>query len=166
MPPRGSAEVPRVIVGVSRPRKPVVRHVVPFFAGDLTRFATNAYCGIGEETDFDIFLYVIMPVLVCAVRSFANHGCAGAMENGGLTANAFIFVSFNPAVLHFSSCFAFVRVPASASACSERRFFRMNSVLARIFIQEFNERGAARQRPRHDVTGASLGLHDRYVGLP
>src|SRR5882724_4137114 len=65
--------MPGVIVGISRPGKAVIRHFVPFFAGDLARFATDAYSRIGEETDFDVFLHVIVPPLVRAVSSFADH---------------------------------------------------------------------------------------------
>ena len=57
MTPGGSAEVSGVIVGVSSPAKPVVRHLVPFLAGDFAGFATNADRGIGEKADLDTFLY-------------------------------------------------------------------------------------------------------------
>ena len=65
--------MPGVVVGISRPRKAVIRHLVPFFARDLARFATNAYSRIGEEADFDVFLHVIVSPLVRAVSAFADH---------------------------------------------------------------------------------------------
>src|SRR4029077_1097079 len=73
VPPGGSAEMPGVVIGISRPNEAVIRHFVPFFARDLARFATNAYRGIGEETDFDVFLHVIVPTLVRTVCAFADH---------------------------------------------------------------------------------------------
>jgi hypothetical protein len=65
--------MPGVVVGISRPRKAVIRHFVPFSARDLARFATNAYSRIREEADFDVFLHVIVPTLIRAVRAFADH---------------------------------------------------------------------------------------------
>jgi hypothetical protein len=73
VPPCGSAEMPGVVVGISRPRKAVIRHFVPFFARHLARFATNAYSRIREEADFDVFLHVIVPTLIRAVCAFTNH---------------------------------------------------------------------------------------------
>ena len=70
--------MPGVVIGISQPRKAVIRHFVPFFACDLAGFATNAHTRIGEETDFDIFLHVVVPTLVCALCSFANHKVARA----------------------------------------------------------------------------------------
>ena len=62
-----------VIVRISGPNKAVVRHVVPFLARDLTCFAADANCRIGEETDLHIFLHVIVPALVRALCPFADH---------------------------------------------------------------------------------------------
>ena len=59
--------------GISRPGKAVIRHFVPFFARDLASFAADANGRIGEETNFDVFLYVIVPTLVRAVCAFADH---------------------------------------------------------------------------------------------
>ena len=70
--------MPGVVIGISQPRKAVIRHFVPFFACDLAGFATNAHTRIGEETDFDIFLHVVVLTLVCALCSFANHKVARA----------------------------------------------------------------------------------------
>src|SRR5947208_15211075 len=70
--------MPGVVIGISQPRKSVIRHFVPFFACDLAGFATNTLSRIGEETDFDIFLQVVVPTLVCALFSFANHNEARA----------------------------------------------------------------------------------------
>jgi hypothetical protein len=65
--------MPGVVVGISRPGEAIIRHFVPLFARDLTRFVTNAYSRIGEEADFDVFLHVIVPPLVRALCAFANH---------------------------------------------------------------------------------------------
>src|SRR5262245_6415342 len=73
MPPGGRAEVPRVVVRIPRPDEAVVRHVVPFFARDLASLATDADGWISEETDFHIFLHVIVPALIRALCSFADH---------------------------------------------------------------------------------------------
>src|SRR5947207_14933046 len=86
MPPGGCAEMPGVIIRVSRPRKAVIRHFVPFFARDLASFAADANGRISEESNFDVFLYVIVTALICAVSAFANHAKnrirkAGTQEN-------------------------------------------------------------------------------------
>jgi hypothetical protein len=73
MTPRGSAEMSGVVVGISVPRKTVVRHFVPFFARDFAGLAADAYGRIGEKTHFDIFLNVIVPALIRALNSFSNH---------------------------------------------------------------------------------------------
>ncbi len=73
MAPRRSAKVASVVVGISRPREPVIRHVIPFFARDFASFATNAHGGISEETNLDIFLHVIVAALVRALCAFADH---------------------------------------------------------------------------------------------
>ena len=73
MAPCRSAKVPSVVVGISRPGKAVIRDFVPFFACDLARLATDAYRRVGEEPNLDIFLHVIVPTLVRAVSSFADH---------------------------------------------------------------------------------------------
>ena len=62
-----------VVVRISRPREPVIRHVIPLFACDLAGFAANANGGISEETNLDIFLHVIVPALVRALCAFADH---------------------------------------------------------------------------------------------
>jgi len=62
-----------VVVGIPVPRETVIRHFVPFFAGDFAGFAAYAYGRIGEESDFDVLLHVIVPALIRALNSFANH---------------------------------------------------------------------------------------------
>ena len=79
VPPGGCAEMARVIVRISRPVEPVIRHLVPFFAGDLASFAADANTRVGEKSYFDVVVHVGMFALICALDSFANHG-AGAME--------------------------------------------------------------------------------------
>jgi hypothetical protein len=73
MPPGRCAEVAGVIVRISRPREPVIRHFVPFFARDLAGFASDAHSRIRKEADLNIFLYVIVPALVRALCSLADH---------------------------------------------------------------------------------------------
>ena len=73
MSPCRGPETACVIVGISAPGKTVIGHFVPFFARDFARFATDAHCRIGEEADLDIFLHVIVPALVRALCSLADH---------------------------------------------------------------------------------------------
>jgi hypothetical protein len=73
MSPGGCAEVPGIVVRITRPRETIVRHLVPFFARDLARFATDTHGWISEEADLHIFLHVIVAALVRAVCSFADH---------------------------------------------------------------------------------------------
>ncbi len=73
MAPRRSAKVASVVVGISRPREPVIRHVIPFFARDFASFAANANGRVSEEADLHIFLHVIVAALVRALRAFADH---------------------------------------------------------------------------------------------
>ena len=73
MPPGGRAEVTRVVVRIPRPCETVVRYLVPFFARDLARLATDAHGWISEETDLHIFLHVIVAALVRALYSFTDH---------------------------------------------------------------------------------------------
>ena len=71
--PRRCAELSGVIVRVSRPRESVIRHFVPFLARHLACFAADAHRRVSEETDLDMFLYVIVPALVRALRAFVDH---------------------------------------------------------------------------------------------
>jgi hypothetical protein len=73
MPPGGGAEAASVVVRISRPRETIVRYLVPFFARDLARFATDAHGWISEETNLHIFLHVIVAALVRALCSFTDH---------------------------------------------------------------------------------------------
>ena len=63
----------RVVIRISRPLKTVVGDVVPFFARDLARFASDADRRIGEETDFDAIFDERMPPLVRTLNSLADH---------------------------------------------------------------------------------------------
>src|SRR5437870_2169118 len=75
--PRRCAEMACVVVGISRPGKPVVRHVIPFFACDFASFAANANGRVSEEADLYFFLHEIVMALVGAFCAFADHGlCA------------------------------------------------------------------------------------------
>ena len=73
MTPRGRAKMAGVVVRIARPNEAVIRHVVPFFARDFTRFAANANGWIGEEANLDTIAHVGMPALIRAVRAFTNH---------------------------------------------------------------------------------------------
>jgi hypothetical protein len=73
MPPSRCAQMAGVVVGIARPNETVIRHMVPFFAGDFAGFATDAHSRIGEEPDLDIVSHVRMPALICAVCAFADH---------------------------------------------------------------------------------------------
>ena len=73
MAPRRSAKVASVVVGISRPRETVIRHVVPFFARDFASFAADANARVGEEADLHFLLYEIVVALVGAFCAFADH---------------------------------------------------------------------------------------------
>jgi hypothetical protein len=62
-----------VVIGISRPREPIIRHLVPFFARDLASFATDANGRVGKETDLDLVSDERMSSLVGALDSFADH---------------------------------------------------------------------------------------------
>ena len=62
-----------VVIGIPIPRETVIRHFVPFFAGDFAGFAAYAYGRISEKPDFNIFLHIIVPALIRALGSFADH---------------------------------------------------------------------------------------------
>jgi hypothetical protein len=59
--------------------------MVPFFARDFTRFATDANSWVGEEANLDVVARVRMPALIRAVCAFADHENqirkAGTQEN-------------------------------------------------------------------------------------
>src|SRR5436190_1669507 len=77
MAPCRRAKVASVVVGISRPRETVIRHVIPFFARDFASFAANANGRVSEEADLYFFLYKIVMALVGAFCAFADHGlCA------------------------------------------------------------------------------------------
>ena len=77
MAPRRCAKVASIVVGISRPRETVIRHVIPFFARDFASFAANANGRVSEEADLYFFLYKIVMALVGAFCAFADHGlCA------------------------------------------------------------------------------------------
>ena len=80
MPPGRRAEVTGVVVGIARPNETVVRHMVPFFASDFTRFATDAHSRIGEEANLDVVAHVRMPTLIRTVCAFTDHGSIGVVE--------------------------------------------------------------------------------------
>ena len=65
-----------VVVGISRPNEAIVRHLVPFFARDFARFATDAHSRISEETNLNIVLHISVPALIRAVCAFADHDSA------------------------------------------------------------------------------------------
>src|SRR6266496_2361633 len=73
MSPGRCAKMAGVVVRISRPREPVIRHLVPFLARDLAGFAADANSRVGEKSHFDVIVYVGVLPLVCALDSFANH---------------------------------------------------------------------------------------------
>jgi hypothetical protein len=80
MPPRRCAEMTGVVVGIARPNETIIRHVVPFLAGDFTRFATDAHSRIGEEPNINVVAHVRMPALIRTVSAFADHRTIGVVE--------------------------------------------------------------------------------------
>ncbi len=72
--PGGRAKMAGIVIRISRPNKPVVGNMVPFFAGDFARFASNAHSRIGEEANLDVVTYVSMAALIRAFCAFADHG--------------------------------------------------------------------------------------------
>ena len=77
--PGRRSEMAGVVVGISRPREAVVRHMIPLFARDFASFAPDANAWVGEEANLDVILHKGMPALVRALNSFADH-VAGVME--------------------------------------------------------------------------------------
>jgi hypothetical protein len=76
MPPGRCAEMTGVVVRISRPNEAVIRHIVPFFAGDFAGFATDAHSRISEEPNLDVVAHVRVPTLIRTVCAFADHGFA------------------------------------------------------------------------------------------
>src|ERR1700757_1910680 len=73
MPPGRCPNVTGVVVRISRPDETVVRHLVPFFACDLARFAADADSWVSEETNLDTIVHIGVPALIRALCAFANH---------------------------------------------------------------------------------------------
>ena len=71
--PRGCAQVAGVVIRISRPNEAVVGHVVPLFARNFARFATNADRRIGEESNLNFVPHVRVLALIRTVGAFANH---------------------------------------------------------------------------------------------
>ena len=69
-----------VVVRIARPNETVIRYMVPFFACDFARFATDAHSWIGEEPYLNVITHVGVAALICAVRAFADHGTIGVVE--------------------------------------------------------------------------------------
>ena len=67
-----------VVVGIARPNETVIGYVVPFFACDFARFATDAHSWIGEEPYLNVIPHVGVAALICAVCAFADHEVARA----------------------------------------------------------------------------------------
>ena len=148
--------------------KAVIWHFVPFFAGDLARFATNAYSRISEETDFDVFLHVIVPTLIvlCVpspIIVFVAALKSSRVEWGSASAR------FNGSTLNrFNALLILILFPRWRPPPAFRvlRLFGMQirwPGLRRIFIKKFKKTGSTRQAPWHNVAGACLGFHDRDI---
>ena len=67
-----------VVVRIARPNETVIGYVVPFFACDFARFATDAHSWIGEEPYLNVIAHVGVAALICAVCAFADHRVAQA----------------------------------------------------------------------------------------
>jgi hypothetical protein len=78
--PRGCAKMTGVIVRISRPGEAVIGDVVPFFARDFARFATDAHSWVGKEPNLHVVAHVRMPALIGTVCAFADHDSAGVVE--------------------------------------------------------------------------------------
>ena len=69
-----------VVVGIPGPREAVVGHLVPFFARDFAGLAADADGRVGEETDLNMVLHIIVPAADscsgCLRRSCAEKSCA------------------------------------------------------------------------------------------
>src|SRR6266566_3886139 len=80
--PGRRSEMAGVVVGISRPREAVVRHMIPLFACDFASFAPDANTRIGEESNLDVIFHEGMPALIGALNSFADHNaflCSGRL---------------------------------------------------------------------------------------
>src|SRR5947209_10242029 len=73
MPPCRCAKVAGIVIGISRPREAVVRHLVPFFARDLASFAADANTRVGEKSHLDVIAHVGVLPLIRALDPFADH---------------------------------------------------------------------------------------------
>ena len=73
MPPCRCAKVAGIVIGISRPREAVVRHLVPFFARDLASFAADANTRVGEKSHLDVIAHVGVLPLIRALNAFADH---------------------------------------------------------------------------------------------
>jgi hypothetical protein len=62
-----------VIVRISGPGESIIRHLVPFFTGDLASLAPDANTRVSEESNLDVILHVRMFALIRAMNSFADH---------------------------------------------------------------------------------------------
>jgi len=78
VPPSRGAEMAGIVVRIARPGKAVIGHLIPLFARDLARFAADAHRRVGEETNLDILLHVIVAALIRALNAFADHRLAQA----------------------------------------------------------------------------------------
>ncbi len=105
MAPRRCTKVAGVVVGISRPREAVIRHVVPFFARDLASLAPDANSRVGEKSHFDVILYEEMSSLVGAFSAFADHGlCARFAVAWEAEAPRVPFATPSPAKIRAHSC--------------------------------------------------------------
>src|SRR5258705_12045497 len=73
VPPGGSAEMPGVVIGISRPNEAVIRHLVPFLARDLASLAADANGRVGKKSYFDVITHVGVFPLIRTMSAFADH---------------------------------------------------------------------------------------------
>ena len=108
--PRGCAEVTGVVVGIARPNKAVIGHMVPFFARDFAGFATNAHSRIGEEANLDVVTHVSMPALIRAFCAFADHGSRIVTDRRAVRNACFRIPSRPAAASYHSDLILFLRL--------------------------------------------------------
>src|SRR6476660_6421297 len=73
MSPCRRAEEAGGVVGISRQRESIVRHLVQFFARDLASLAPYANPRFGQEPTLDVILNEGMSALIGPLNSFADH---------------------------------------------------------------------------------------------
>src|SRR5436190_1026479 len=154
MSPCGCSEVTCIIVGISRPSESIIRHFVPFFARYLASFASDADCWISEEANLYVFPHVIVPALIRALNSLADHRSS-------------LIISF---VTCYSRRFTLRAVTTRKFSTRWRargRLFRMQicwlTSLRCVLLEPIEKSRTTRQASRDDVAEKRLAFHDRHI---